>query len=243
MALDISALMASLSLWEDAGYVAIGIVGIGCIGESICDFTDWVTEDTKKWLGKASALVLIFGLAAEGIAQVNANGTTARIVAILNNEAAQANERAAALEQAASWRELSRDQHDKIVALIKESPNLHPERVLFDSVVGNPEAQRYGNLLSAALSEGLGISISKPLGLSTCLECTGVWVCVDNDVTAETIEDGKLIRGILEASGVQGAKFCTDPKNGQGGPTVVKILVGPKESAISADEATRAGTK
>ena len=41
--------------------------------------------------------------------------------------------------------------------------------------------------------------------------------------------DGKGVRKLLELSGVKGTKFCTGPKNGQGGPTVIKIVVGPKE--------------
>lgn len=125
MALDVSTLISSLSFWEDAGYVAIGIVALGCLGESACDFTDWFGEDVRKRVGRASALILIFGLAVEGVAQVNANGTTAQIVAVLNDEAAKATAAAkiaennlAVLRERQTQRHLKPEEHQALVSAL-----------------------------------------------------------------------------------------------------------------------------
>ncbi len=47
MAIDISALGSSLTVWEWAGYVATGIVMLGVIGESIVEFTNLIRNE--RW--------------------------------------------------------------------------------------------------------------------------------------------------------------------------------------------------
>lgn len=136
------------------------------------------------------------------------------------------------IREAASPREFSKGQHDRLISLVKQLPAPLSSNVVFDSVVGNAEAQRYGNHLSTALSDALGRDINMPAGLSTCLECVGVWVCVNDNATVKTSNDGKAIREVFELSGVEGAKFCTDPRNGLGTTTTVKVLIGPKEPAV-----------
>jgi hypothetical protein len=135
----------------------------------------------------------------------------------------------ARIKEAMSWREFSNAQHDRLVSLGRGISRSPESKVLFDSVVGNPEAKRYGRLIAKALSDAIGVPIDEPLGMSTCVECTGVWVCVNESATAETLAEGKAIRGAFELAGITGAKFCTDPKNQQGTPSMVKVIVGPKE--------------
>jgi hypothetical protein len=70
-------------------YVALAAVLIGVAGESIEEFTDW----PKKWgfdkpLTRLSALILIAGLAGEGMTQFNTNGENATLVALLNKQVA-----------------------------------------------------------------------------------------------------------------------------------------------------------
>jgi hypothetical protein len=132
------------------------------------------------------------------------------------------------LEAAASWREFSVTHHDRLLQLAKEHPL--SSVILFDSVLGNPEAQHYGTLLAKALTDAFKRPIESPRGLSTCLECTGVWVCVNDDAGSDTVRDAKAIEPVLKRSGVGGTKFCTDPRNGQGTPATVKVLVGPKDT-------------
>jgi hypothetical protein len=133
------------------------------------------------------------------------------------------------LQAQLSWREFSIDKQGELSALARQLSRPEAAVVLFDSVVGNPEAKRYGTLLANALSDPAGAPIDAPQGLSTCVECTGVWVCVNGNADAAIAEYGKVIRGALETVGVVGAKFCTDPRNRQGSSSTVKVIVGPKE--------------
>jgi len=134
------------------------------------------------------------------------------------------------LRKASNWREFSNDQQDKLMHLIA-SHRLHipPTRIIVDSVEGNLEAQHFGSLLAKALSDATASPIGEPPGLSTCVQCIGAWVCVNENAAPTTVEDGRLIRDALEQSGVKNTKFCDDPKNSVGGSSIVKILIGPKE--------------
>jgi hypothetical protein len=92
---DIPALGSSLAFWDWAGYVSTGLVFIGVVGESIIELTDWVKlPERKKRAGKASALILILGLAGELISTVKISGVTGELIATLNKEAGDAREAA-----------------------------------------------------------------------------------------------------------------------------------------------------
>jgi hypothetical protein len=99
----LSVLMSLLSCWEIAGYAGLAIVIIGVIGEGIHDFTTWFK---RTWWGphggRFAVLVLIAGLAIEGVAQVKANSTSGQIIAVLSNQAADTRERAAIHEKEAA---------------------------------------------------------------------------------------------------------------------------------------------
>jgi hypothetical protein len=89
-ATDLSVLISSLSCWETAGYTGLAIVIIGVVGEGIHDFTAWFRD--TRWHsggGKLSVLILIAGLAVEGVAQVKANSISGEIIALLSGEAAR----------------------------------------------------------------------------------------------------------------------------------------------------------
>jgi len=58
----------ALSRWELAEYFSCGLVAIGCAGEYVAEFTNWLTGGTKERkesLAKRSTLILIFALALE----------------------------------------------------------------------------------------------------------------------------------------------------------------------------------
>lgn len=98
--IDLNALMSSLSFWEKAGYVGLAAVLIGVVGETIHEFASrprWSWWGPKG--GRLSALILIAGLAIEGVAQINANSISGRVIAFLGNEEASTRERAANLEK------------------------------------------------------------------------------------------------------------------------------------------------
>ena len=78
----------SLDRWSFTGYCATGLVAVGCIGESIVEFTNWVKSNWRARSGMISALVLIFGVAAEVVTQVKVNSISGQIIAALNNDTA-----------------------------------------------------------------------------------------------------------------------------------------------------------
>jgi hypothetical protein len=137
----------------------------------------------------------------------------------------------AKLQAAALWRSFPESQRDKLISLAKQSLRKTPTfTVTFDSIVGNPEAKRFGDKISSALAVALGIPIDKPPGLSNCLECTGISICVNESAAPETLTDAIFLRGLLDLSGIKPLpRLCKDPKNGLATPTSIKIIVGPKE--------------
>lgn len=220
------------------------LLTVGLLGE-------W--SDSESWkarfLYKLAKAAVILGVVGEligdgGIFEAGdrLQELETKAVSSANLKAGEAVERAAQLEKdaaiarseleklraAASWREFNKANHDKFVSLVKSLPKPIASTVIFDSVVGNPEAKHLGDLLAKALSDALSVNIEEPRGLSTCLQCTGVWVCVNSDAAPETVENGKAIRAAFEQSGVADAKFCEDPKNAMGSQSTIKTLVGPK---------------
>ena len=86
---DMASLESALSFWETWGYVALAFVLVGVIGEAIAEFTNLIhDESTSKKFEKASALILIVGLAAELITQPSANIAGGRLIAFLNSQIA-----------------------------------------------------------------------------------------------------------------------------------------------------------
>jgi hypothetical protein len=115
-AIDLSATMLSLSLWERSGLVGLAIVTRGVIGEGIHDFSKWFKA---TWWGpkgaRLSLYVLVAGLAIEGVAQLNANNTSDQIIAVLGKEEADANEQIARLAP----RRLSGDAKSRMTAALR----------------------------------------------------------------------------------------------------------------------------
>jgi hypothetical protein len=96
MNLDISELEAASAFWESVGYAATVIVVIGVIGESIADLTTWIKVERRKHVvERVSVLLLIAGLTAEILAQVQSNNKNSLIVGVLNESAGKAEKAAA----------------------------------------------------------------------------------------------------------------------------------------------------
>jgi hypothetical protein len=136
MASDISALISALSYWEAAGYAALAAVLIGVIGESIHQFVPWPSSGWWRANGgKASALILIAGLASEGITQVETNSTSGQIIADLNLQEATLSQRNLAFERAISPRTLEQNltgQHLRrfadVEVVVESLPDAEPRR-------------------------------------------------------------------------------------------------------------------
>jgi hypothetical protein len=144
MEADISSLMSRISFWETWGYVALGAVLVGVAGESIKEFTHWLERiGWEKRISRLSALILIAGLAGEGITQPNSNAASATLIAYLNNQSAQTRRQNLELEQAVSPRYLD---DSAIVKVLKE----HPGQTVQLDVAPDFEARRLAGGLAQA---------------------------------------------------------------------------------------------
>jgi hypothetical protein len=90
---DAASIAARLARWEIAEYFSCGLVALGCIGEYVAEFTNWVTggdKARKERLGRMSTLLLIFALAAELICLVRTNQKSGELVGSLRQQATEA---------------------------------------------------------------------------------------------------------------------------------------------------------
>jgi hypothetical protein len=136
---DLNALSSSLSHWEFAGYVAVAAVAIGVAGEVIHDFLDWFKSlDWWRTKGnKASALLLIAALVAELVIQVRTNSISGRVIALLEEQAAETRERAAHIEEATAWRVLDSGKTQKFENAISSGAE---RQLTIGFAVGDPES-------------------------------------------------------------------------------------------------------
>jgi hypothetical protein len=98
---DLSTLESLAGFWERVDYVGLFLVFVGVIVESVVEFTSLIKSSFwKPKIGKASALVLIVGLALELISSSRLSVINRQVVAILSKQAAAAEKRAAHAEKA-----------------------------------------------------------------------------------------------------------------------------------------------
>jgi hypothetical protein len=98
---DLSTLESLAGFWERVDYVGLFLVFVGVIVESVVEFTSLIKSSFwKPKIGKASALVLIVGLALELISSSRLSVINRQVVAILSTQAAAAEKRAAHAEKA-----------------------------------------------------------------------------------------------------------------------------------------------
>jgi hypothetical protein len=121
---DIASLMSNISFWEFWGYVALGAVLVGVAGESIKEFTDWPKRiGYEKAITRLSALILIAGLAGEGVTQPTTNAANATLVALLNKQAGQLAidlERERTKTAARPWKKEQFDAIQEIKRIVKD---------------------------------------------------------------------------------------------------------------------------
>lgn len=94
---DASPLAKALTHWEWAEYISSGLVALGCIGEYVADFTNWLTDgdkERKERLAKRSTLLLIAALSVELICLVRTNTLSGMLIGSLSEEATAADTKA-----------------------------------------------------------------------------------------------------------------------------------------------------
>ena len=146
---EISRFLSDISFWESWGYVALAAVVIGVIGKSVEEFTDWLERrGWDKKVSRLSALILIVGLAGEGVTQPNTNAANAKLIAYLNNQEQQARLARTKLEAKLAPRRLDAEAQKRIAAAVKR---FAPHEVEISSFNSTPEAEKFADDLISAL--------------------------------------------------------------------------------------------
>lgn len=88
---DLSTLESLAEFWEHVDYVGLFLVFIGVTVESLVEFTSLIASSIwKPRIGKASALVLVVGLALELMSSSRLSVLNRQVVSILHEQAADA---------------------------------------------------------------------------------------------------------------------------------------------------------
>ena len=88
---EISTLESLADFWERVDYVGLFLVFVGAAVESLVEFTSLIRSSFwKPKIGKASALVLVVGLALELISSSSLSGVNRQVVGILYKQASDA---------------------------------------------------------------------------------------------------------------------------------------------------------
>ena len=88
---DLSTLESLAEFWELVDYVGLFLVFVGATVESLVEFTSLITSSFwKPKIGKASALVLVVGLALELMSSSRLSVINRQVVGILYKQAADA---------------------------------------------------------------------------------------------------------------------------------------------------------
>lgn len=103
---EVGSLKTALHFWEWFGYVSTAIVGFGCIGEFVAEFTPCPkSEKAKSKLARLSLIVLILGIAGELLGTVRTSQLSGQIIANIEERAGEADQRAGEANDRASGNE------------------------------------------------------------------------------------------------------------------------------------------
>jgi len=94
---EVASITTKLFWWEISEYCFAGLVTIGCFGEYIAEFTDWLTngiKERKDRLAKRSTLLLVTSLALELVCLVKTSVLSGQLIGSLNEQAKEASENA-----------------------------------------------------------------------------------------------------------------------------------------------------
>ena len=162
---EVASLKSALRGWEWFGYISTAIVGIGCIGEFIAEFTSLPTcERCRHKLAKASLIILILGIAGELLSAARTSQLSDQIIANIEERAADAEKQAeeakkeaeaehlarVQLEQQMAWRYLSKEQGDAFCSALPKDPK-DLRAVSITSSSQDAEAFRYAQDFDEAL--------------------------------------------------------------------------------------------
>jgi hypothetical protein len=133
-------------------------VVVGVIGESIADLTTWIKGERRRHVvERVSVLLLIAGLTAEILAQVQSNNKNSLIVGVLNERAGKAEKDAAeaklALAKIHEPRHVAANKAQEITGFLRSQPG-HTFWIITEksAIDVDGEQERFANQLSTLFS-------------------------------------------------------------------------------------------
>jgi len=119
---EVASLKSALDFWEWFEYISTAVVFIGCVGEYFADFTTCPKSKLRRHkLGKLSLIILIAGIAGEFLGTVRSSQLSGQIIADVEKQASDANERAGiALRQQEVLRSGNLNLEIEVLSLQKE---------------------------------------------------------------------------------------------------------------------------
>jgi hypothetical protein len=102
----LASLKGALNRWELFEYASTAVLGLGCIGEFLAEFTVVPRDETGKHkLARLSLIVLILGIAGELLGTVRTNQLSGQLIASIEERAGNAEQRAGEANERASANE------------------------------------------------------------------------------------------------------------------------------------------
>lgn len=176
---EVALLKGALRCWEWFGYISTAVVGLGCIGEFIAEFTSLSKKrEAAHKLAGLSLFILIVGIAGELLSGVRTSQISGQLIANIEERAAQAeheaeaaNERASQIEQeniklrielaklqrTSGPRYLTDDEKQELAHSLKK---YDLQRVNIVCVIGDTESARLGDDFEAVFAR-LGLKASR----------------------------------------------------------------------------------
>src|SRR5580658_9862947 len=104
--LEVAALKSALRYWEWVGYISTAVVGLGCIGEFVAEFTSLLKrEERRHGIAKLSLMALILGIAGELLSAARTSQLSGQNVANIEERAASADQKAGEANERAAKNE------------------------------------------------------------------------------------------------------------------------------------------
>jgi hypothetical protein len=94
---EVALLAKMASFWELAEYVSEALVGIGCLGEYIAEYSKWPpkwTDEQRHRLGRRSLILLIVGIGAGLVSLVQTNALSGEVIGSLGEQVEEAGRKA-----------------------------------------------------------------------------------------------------------------------------------------------------
>jgi hypothetical protein len=92
---EVASIARWLSFWEAAEYISETLVALGCFGEYVAEYTNWLkTDERKHTLGRRSLIVLILGISVGLLSLIKTNALSGEVIGSLGDQSQAAGDKA-----------------------------------------------------------------------------------------------------------------------------------------------------